>query len=190
MLYSQIFLNPTGTVTAVADRAGTSTPPAPAADGVLPCASLVGATDERITLMGLLVETHARLTRVLGAEMETASGLPLTWFDVMVRIRRTPEGFLTMSRLAGEVSLTTGGITRLVDRIEEAGYLARRTCATDRRSVHVTLTPSGEAKLTEAVAAHLEGLQRHLVDPLEPDERAALESALRKLRGPGPVCGG
>jgi len=148
------------------------------------------AHDQRITLMGLLVEAHARLTRVLGAELEEACGLPLSWYDVMIRLGRSPEGFLTMTRLAAEVSLTSGGLTRLVDRMEAAGYLERRNCPTDRRSVFVALTPAGTTMLAEATAEHLKGLDRHLLAPLDPDDRAALETALRKLRGDGPVCGG
>jgi DNA-binding MarR family transcriptional regulator len=151
------------------------------------CASL--ANDDRITLMGLLVEAHAKLTRVLGAELEQACGIPLSWYDAMVRLRRTPEGFLTMTQLGAEVSLTSGGITRLVDRLVEAGYVERQNCPTDRRSVFVSLTPLGVAKVEAATAAHLVGLDRHLLAPLDDDERTALAVALRKLRGDGPVCG-
>lgn len=153
-----------------------------------PCPSLIG--DERITLMGLLVESHARLTRVLGAEMEAACGLPLTWYDVMIRLGRSPDGHLTMSRLAAEVSLTSGGITRLVDRMVAAGYLERSGCPTDRRSIFVALTPGGRRKLDEATGEHLRGLDRHLLGPLDETDRASLAAALRKLRGDGPVCGG
>jgi DNA-binding MarR family transcriptional regulator len=154
-----------------------------------PCLAAFGANDERITLMGLLIEAHAELTKVLGAELEVECGLPLSWFDVLIRLRRAPEGFLTMTRLASEVSVTSGGITRLVDRIEAAGYLERRACPGDRRSVLVSLTDAGAAKLDEAVAAHLGGLDRHLIGPLTPADRRSLERILRKLRGAGPVCG-
>lgn len=134
------------------------------------------------TLMGLLVETHARLARILGDEMEESCGLPLAWYEPMVRLRRSPGGFLTMTRLASEVALTSGGITRLVDRLVEAGYVERRNCPTDRRSVYVSLTPAGVAKVDEATPAHLAGLDRHLLEPLDASDRAALGIALRKLR--------
>ena len=147
------------------------------------------AGDERITLMGLLLETHARLTRVLGAELEAACDLPLTWYDVMIHLGRSPDGHLTMSRLAAEVSLTSGGITRLVDRMVDAGYVERSSCPTDRRSVYVALTPAGTRKLEEATAEHLQGLDRHLLAPLDDADRRALAAALRKLRGGDPACG-
>jgi DNA-binding MarR family transcriptional regulator len=139
--------------------------------------------DERITLMGLLLETHAKLTRVLSAALEEACGIPLTWFDVLIRLGRSPDRRLTMSQLAAQVSLTTGGVTRLVDRIAEVGYVERQSCPSDRRSVYVALTAAGTEKLQEATAAHLEDLERHLLEPLDAEERAALAGALRKLRG-------
>ncbi len=168
---------------------GRRTPgPTDQAAEVSPCSSLVG--DERITLMGLLMETHGRLTRVLGAELEAVCEIPLGWYDVLIRIGRSAEGRLTMTQLSAEVLLTSGGITRLVDRIAEAGYVERQNCPSDRRSVYVALTPAGRVKLEEATAVHLDGLQRHLVDLLDEDERRNLVVALRKLHGDGPVCGG
>jgi len=145
--------------------------------------------DERITLMGLLMESNARLCRVLGSELEAACGLPLSWYDVMIRLGRSPDGHLTMTRLAGEVSLTSGGITRLVDRMATAGYVERLSCPTDRRSVFVSLTPAGSQLLEKATAEHLRGLERHLIAPLDPTDREALSTALTKLRGDGPICG-
>lgn len=175
------------------EGAGAQAPVATAPDGdgrgavrVPACPSVVD--DERITLMGLLVESHARLTRVLGDELEAACGLPLTWYDVMIRLGRSPAGHLTMSQLAGEVSLTSGGITRLVDRMVAAGYLERSGCPTDRRSVYVALTPEGSRKLEEATAEHLRGLDRHLLAPLDEADRVSLAAALRKLRDSAQGC--
>jgi DNA-binding MarR family transcriptional regulator len=146
--------------------------------------------DERLTLIGLLIDVHHQLTRTLGDELEAACGLPLSWYDVLIRLGRSPEGHLTMSRLAAEVSFTSGGITRLVDRIAEAGYVERASCPTDRRSVHVQLTAAGCEVLRRATALNLEGVQRHLIDRLDAADRAALDAALRKLRGDQPICSG
>ncbi len=149
---------------------------------------LVG--DERITDMGLLVEAHAHLTRVLAAELEAECGLPLTWFDVLLRLGRAPDRRMTMSELATQIALTSGGVTRLVDRIADAGYVERQNCPSDRRSIYVALTPEGADLLHQAAAAHVRSLDRHLVDRLDKDERLALRGILGKLRGEGPVCGG
>ena len=147
--------------------------------GPLPCPTVAGlgslAHDERITLMGLLVETHARLTRALGAELETACGLPLSWYDVLIRLGRSPDGHLTMTQLAAEVSLDLG-------RHHPPGRPHRRGRATSsagaaRPTGAASTSPSprpGPRKLEEATAEHLEGLDRHLLGPLDPDDRAAL----------------
>jgi DNA-binding MarR family transcriptional regulator len=153
------------------------------------CAGLAEVDDPRIDLMGLIVEAHLRLARALEAELEDACGIPLHWFDVLIRLRRSAEGRLTMTELAAQTLLTSGGITRLVDRLEAAGYAQRQSCPTDRRSVHVALTDLGAAKLEDAVRAHLDGLERHLMDPLDETDRTALATALRKLVGDGPICG-
>ena len=146
--------------------------------------------DERISLMGLLIEANGRLTRVLGTELERECGLPLSFYDVLIRIGRSPAGRLTMSELGGQILLTSGGVTRLVDRMVENGLVERQNCPTDRRTVYVALTPKGTEKLTETTTVHLEGLERHLMDPLDDADRQALRTALGKLVGQAPVCGG
>ena len=131
--------------------------------------------------MGLLVRTHRKLTETLGRELEESAGIPLVFFDVLIHVAAAPDGFLTMSRLSTDVSLTTGGVTRLVDRMVDAGLVAREQCPSDRRSIHVVLTPEGQAVLGRAVAAHIEGIDRHLMAHLDNDERAALSAALMKI---------
>ena len=145
------------------------------------CDLLAQIEDERLELMGLLVRSHRRLTYLLGRELEQSVGIPLVWFDVLIHIGGAEEGRLTMSRLSTEVALTTGGVTRLVDRMVEAGLVARQNCPSDRRSVHVILTPTGQSTLRTAIGAHIEGIDRHLVAPLNETDRAALREALSKL---------
>jgi len=146
--------------------------------------------DERISLMGLLIEANGRLTRALGAELERECGLPLRFYDVLIRIGRSSAGRLTMSELGGQILLTSGGVTRLVDRMVESGFVERQNCPSDRRTVYVALTPIGTEKLTETTAVHLESLERHLMARLDDQDREALRTALSKLVGQEPVCGG
>jgi DNA-binding MarR family transcriptional regulator len=56
-------------------------------------------------------------------------------------------GRLTIGSLVEEVGLTTGGVTRLVDRMEAAGYVEQVHCSTDRRVSYASLTDRGRAKL-------------------------------------------
>jgi MarR family 2-MHQ and catechol resistance regulon transcriptional repressor len=149
------------------------------------CGVLGQIDDDRIQMMGLLIRTHRRLTDSLGRELEETVGIPLVFFDVLIHVGAAPEGRLTMSRLSTDVALTTGGVTRLVDRMVDAGLVARENCPNDRRSIHVVLTPEGHAVLGRAVAAHIDGIERHLMEPLSDAERSALRSVLLKLLDAG-----
>jgi DNA-binding MarR family transcriptional regulator len=148
------------------------------------CGVLGQIEDERLQLMGLLVRTHRKLTETLGRELEESAGIPLVFFDVLIHVAAAPDGYLTMSRLSTDVSLTTGGVTRLVDRMVGAGLVVREHCPNDRRSVHVVLTPEGRVCLERAVAAHIDGIDRHLMARLDTHERAALSAALIKILAP------
>jgi MarR family 2-MHQ and catechol resistance regulon transcriptional repressor len=148
------------------------------------CGVLGQIDDERLRLMGLIMRAHRHLTYLLGRELEEAVGIPLVWFDVLIHIGGAEEGRLTMSKLSSEVALTTGGVTRLIDRMVEAGLVARQNCPSDRRSVHVVLTANGQATLLRAIGEHIEGIDRHLIAPLDTTDRAALSVALSKLVRP------
>jgi MarR family 2-MHQ and catechol resistance regulon transcriptional repressor len=165
-------------------QAGESETPTPVDDGGT-CGILGQIDDERVQLMGLLVRSHRRLTYLLGQELERACGIPLVWFDVLIHIGGAPEGRLTMSKLSTDIALTTGGVTRLVDRMSEAGLVERTNCPSDRRSVHVILTDQGQATLRTAIAEHIAGIDRHLMAVLDETDRAALGQALTKLVGEG-----
>ncbi len=149
------------------------------------CGVLGQMDDERIQLMGLLVRTHRRLTDTLGRELEQSVGIPLVFFDVLIHVGAAPDGRLTMSRLSSDVALTTGGVTRLVDRMVDAGLVERQNCPSDRRSVHVVLTAEGRTLLNQAVAAHIDGIDRHLMAHLDDADRAALAAALGKVLDAG-----
>ena len=145
------------------------------------CGVLGQMDDDRIRLMGLIVRTQRRLTESLGRELEQSVGIPLVFFDVLIHVGAAPESRLTMSSLSTDVALTTGGVTRLVDRMVDAGLVARQNCPSDRRSIYVVLTPEGRTVLERAVAQHVESIDRHLMTHLDAGDRAALEIALSKV---------
>jgi DNA-binding MarR family transcriptional regulator len=129
----------------------------------------------------MLLEAHALLTDTLGRELEEAGAPPLTWYDVLVQLAMAPEDRLPMKRLAESVVLSKSGITRLVDRMVDAGYIERAACPTDRRIVYAQLTPSGRAELKKAMPVHFAGVERHLLSHLTDPEARALRNALGKV---------
>ena len=145
--------------------------------------------DERIRAFGLLHEAHRRLDRAFNCSLEQSCGISGPFFEVLLRVGRSPGGRLTMSELAMQLGVTSGGTTRLVDRVVAAGLVVRESCPTDRRVQWVVLSDAGERKLEEALDVHLEDLQHELIDRLEPAELIVLERALDKLRTPDELPG-
>ena len=80
--------------------------------------------------------------------------------------------------------ITVGGASKIVDRLESAGLVARRANPDDRRSSLVELTDAGRAELVRAGSAFDDALQRRLGDRLDAATLAQLARALRILRSP------
>lgn len=138
--------------------------------------------DNRITLFGKFIEAQARLVNLLGKSLEEKCSIPMVWFEVLVRLARSVDHQMSMGELGEQIELTSGGVTRLVDRIEKLGYVARKSCSRDRRIQYVVMTEQGLEKLKEAIPVHLENLQYWLIDVLSEDELLNLENSLEKLR--------
>ena len=145
----------------------------------------MGATElqhDDLTAIGLFFEAHAGVRAALERRLEGECGLPVQWFEVLLRLARTPGERLRMSELAAQSSVTASGLTRVVDRLVEAGLVARESCPEDRRSWYAVLTDEGRARIHAAAPAHLEHI-REVVGPiLSPAELAAFAGTLRKLR--------
>lgn len=112
------------------------------------------------TTFGRVVETSSALGRQLGRSLEDRCGIPHTWFEVLLRISRADGGRISMGALAQQVALTTGGITRLLDRMIAAGLVERVPGPTDRRVYLAALTAQGRAKLDDAAVVHEANLQQ------------------------------
>ena len=127
------------------------------------------------------MEAYSFLDRRLGASLEASCGIPMTWFEVLLRLARAEDDQLTMGALAEQVALTSGGVTRLLDRMVRAGYVERRQCPTDRRIVYAALTPAGRGKVEEAAAVHARDLEEVFAS-FAPHERRLLDELLDRLR--------
>ncbi len=122
--------------------------------------TVAAADDALITTFGRLVEVHSALGQQLGRALEQRCGISHSMFEVLLRISRADGGQISMGALAQQVALTTGGITRLVDRMIAAGLVERVPCPTDRRVSFASLTRAGEATLAEAAAVHATNLRQ------------------------------
>ena len=118
-------------------------------------------TPPRLNAWVAFQTAHKALEGLLSQELESACGLPLSWYDVLGQLRMAPEQRLAMTELASTIWITPSGLTRLVDRMEEAGLVQRLACPGDRRSLHIALTDAGRKRFEQAAPIHLDTVQRH-----------------------------
>jgi MarR family 2-MHQ and catechol resistance regulon transcriptional repressor len=147
--------------------------------------------DERITAIGLFSEAYTGLTSRFSAQLGE-HGLALVEFEVLIRLARSPGGQLRMTDLSTQTSLTTSGVTRVVDRLERDGLVCRRACPSDRRISYAVITELGSARLGEVLPGHLAMIEQWFTGRMKPDELAAFIRGLRTIRDavrPGAVAG-
>lgn len=141
-----------------------------------------------------MLRVHATLTKALDADLEAAHGLPLTSYEVLLHLDSAEGRRMRMSDLAATVILSRSGLTRLVDRLEREGLIARESCPSDARGSFAALTPAGGRKLAAARATHLAGVRSMFVDHFSADELELLGSAWERVlpgavSAPGAACG-
>lgn len=141
--------------------------------------------DERISAYGRLVEAQRTLHRAFDRSLRAHAGISAVWYEALLRVARSADGQVPINELGMAMQLTSGGATRLVDRLEGEGYLERVACPTDRRVSWARLTDDGMDKLLEATGIHLQDLEEHFTSKLASDEMDALTDILRRLRSDG-----
>ena len=117
-----------------------------------------------------LLRVHTALVKALDAELTAAHDLPLSSYEVLITLESAPGHKRRMAELADSVLLSRSGMTRLVDRLEREGLLARDTCTDDGRGCFAVLTDRGEELLSKARATHLEGVRERFLRHFEPAE--------------------
>lgn len=137
--------------------------------------------DPRLTAVGLLAEAYTGLMSRLAAQMEQHR-LSTVEFEVLMRLARSPGHRLRMTDLAGQTTLSTSGVTRVVDRMERGGLVRREACPSDRRSSYAVITEAGQARLDQVLPGHLELVQRWYVGLLPETRLDDLLDSLRTIR--------
>lgn len=136
--------------------------------------------DDRVTLVGLLIEIHQGLTNAM-AGIHSAHGLLGKEFDALLRLARSHQASLSMRDLAAQTATSTSGTTSLVDRLERRALVDRTVSCTDRRSFDVGLTHAGRALVDDMIADLLPVIERLVSQPLGADA-PAVRAALERVR--------
>jgi len=123
-------------------------------------------TAEEQVVWRSFIEATQLLTDRLDQELQRDSGMPHTYYEVLVRLSEVPDRRLRMSALADRSLSSRSRLSHAVARLEQNGWVRRELCATDRRGQLAVLTDAGFAALEAAAPSHVEGVREHLLDPL------------------------
>jgi DNA-binding MarR family transcriptional regulator len=111
---------------------------------------------------GELEAAHARVNDALEHALQREHRLSLSEYEVLSRLSDSPEGHRRIQELADEIHLSQSALSRLVQRLQDAGYVNRAVCDHDRRGVFACVTDAGRKAQKEAHPTKLEVLAQTL----------------------------
>lgn len=129
-------------------------------------------------------------TRMVYSEIERQlqrdSGMPSTYFEIMVSLSEAPDRTLRMSELADRSRFSRSRLSHAVARMEQVGWVERRDCPSDKRGAFAVLTEAGFAALADAAPGHVEQVRSLLFDVLSEEQVTRLGEICAELRKAGP----
>ena len=143
--------------------------------------------------------TTSLLEDALDRQLQRDSDLPHAYYLLMAMLSEAPGRAMRMTQLAEITNSSPSRISHAVARLEEAGWVQRAKCPTDKRGSVATLTDAGLATVVAAAPGHVEAVRQGFLDALTPEQveqligicEAALcrldpDGAIRRARDPRP----
>jgi DNA-binding MarR family transcriptional regulator len=141
--------------------------------------------DDLLGAWSALLRLHAALVPAIDAELTSATGIPLGWYDVMLELYQAPQRRMRMTELGQAVVLSRSRVSRVVDELERNGYLVRIPNPDDRRSSYAELTTDGRTAFKKAAPIYLAAIRSQFGAALPTRDATALrrllEDALQRL---------
>jgi DNA-binding MarR family transcriptional regulator len=130
-----------------------------------------------------LLRAHAALVPMIAAQVEKESGLPLSWYDVLLELSRAPGSRLRMQDLGECVVLSRSRVSRIVDEMVAEGLVTKSVDANDRRAILATLTAKGRRAQRRTAPLYLDAINRHFGQHLRGSELQGIVEGLGRLVG-------
>ena len=128
----------------------------------------------------LLLTAYATLVEKIEASLARAKLPPLAWYDVLWELEKAEGGKLRMHELASRIVLSRSNLTRLADRLERAGLVAREDTPHDRRGYHCVITRSGLAARKKMWPVDRAEIERLFSSHVTLEEARAMGEALAR----------
>jgi DNA-binding MarR family transcriptional regulator len=128
-----------------------------------------------------LVRGHAAVTRAMNARLVADHGLSINQYEALLHLSRADDRRMRRVDLADRLVLTASGVTRMLDGLEQAGYVERDACPSDRRVTYAVLTEQGHEKLRTASESHVADIRAFFESRFSADELTQLVALLERL---------
>ena len=132
-----------------------------------------------------LLRSHAAVTRAMSAKLVADHGLTINDYEALLHLSRADDGAMRRVDLAQRLLLTPSGVTRLLDGLERAGWVAKGTCPGDARVTYAVLTDEGRDRLDQASRSHVAQVRTLFEARYSKTELATLSELLGRLPGAG-----
>jgi DNA-binding MarR family transcriptional regulator len=129
-----------------------------------------------------LVEVVSLLRHAVEQQLREAGDLSYVQFQLLARLGDSPTGSHRMTELADGVVYSRSGLTYQAGLLEKAGLVTRAPAPDDERSITVTITDAGRARLAKVFSGHIEVIRDLLFEPLSRDDVVALGGLLAPVR--------
>ncbi len=137
--------------------------------------------DPGISAWSFLLRAHAAVVRKIERDLETATGMSLSWYDVLLELNAAPARRLRMSELGEKAVLSRTRVSRIVDELAEAGHVQRSINPDDRRSSYAEITTQGRAAFRRTAPKYLATVREHFSEVLTPEQLGAVREAMQAL---------
>jgi DNA-binding MarR family transcriptional regulator len=140
------------------------------------------SSDELVAAWTCVARGYTHVTQILTEQVERETGLPAACFFALVWLLRGGQA-VPLSTLARQLAFSSGGFTKVADRLEQAGLIERQPSACDRRVTNAALTPAGRAQAERAFAVYSAGLRELVLQRLSIKELRVLADHMSRLSG-------
>jgi DNA-binding MarR family transcriptional regulator len=139
-------------------------------------------SDEEQVAWRAFIDAVRLFTSEIDRELQRDSGLNHAYYQILVTLSEAPELTIRMSELAALTLTSRSRLSHAIARLEEAGWVRRQSCPSDKRGSFAVLTDEGLAVLETAARGHVEAVRRNLFDVLAPcqvQQLGAISAVLR-----------
>jgi DNA-binding MarR family transcriptional regulator len=138
-------------------------------------------SDEEQEIWRTYMAANVRFTAHIDRQLRRESGMPMAYYEILVRLSEAPGRCRRMSELADASLSSRSRLSHAVAALERSGWVVRRPADGDRRGWVCELTDAGFAALAAAAPGHVTAVRQHLFDVLTPEQLATLRDIGRAI---------